>query len=66
LIAGSICGLLPYFVAKKKGFTKFALPSLAVCAISGGLLGIMLAIPVALVCTIIIMYVMKGPTEIKM
>ncbi len=52
-IAGFVCGLLPYFVGKNKN-PKLANIALISCAISGIVLGAILALPVAVVFTIII------------
>jgi hypothetical protein len=54
LIAGALCGLIPFFVGKKRGQTTLGNAGL-VCSIIGGAIGgIILALPVAGVFALII------------
>lgn len=53
-VAGSLCGLVPFFVGKRKGQTNLAVIALLVCAFCGMILGILLALPAAVVFTVII------------
>lgn len=50
---GAVCGLLPYFIAKKKN-NKLKNISLWSCILSGVILGLFLAVPVAIIFSIII------------
>lgn len=54
LAMGYLCGLIPFFVGKKKGQQDLANTALIVCTISGLGLGILLALPVAIVFTVVI------------
>jgi hypothetical protein len=49
LFVGAVCGLLPLAVAKRKGRTAFGVASLVACTLSGLLLGLILAVPVAVI-----------------
>ncbi len=49
LIAGSLTGLIPFFVAKSRGRIKYALSSLIFCTLCGGVAGIIFSLPVALI-----------------
>ncbi|GAB6098092.1 hypothetical protein JCM14469_43480 [Desulfatiferula olefinivorans] len=49
LIAGSLSGLIPFFVAKSRGRIKYALSSLIVCTLCGGAAGIVISLPLALI-----------------
>ena len=54
LLAGYLCGLIPYYAAKHRGQTGLATQALVVCTVSGLGLGFVLALPVALVYTWVI------------
>lgn len=58
-LAGFLCGLIPYFVAKNRNNLKLAKLALGICAFCGLLLGLILAIPVCVV-FVIIALVSKG------
>jgi len=49
---GALCGLLPYSVAKKRNNLQAGRISMWVCTGSGLVLGILLALPVALLATV--------------
>lgn len=53
-LAGIIVGLIPYFIGKNKNQIKMATQALIVCGICGTLLGLLLALPVALIYTFLI------------
>jgi hypothetical protein len=53
MIAGAFVGLIPLTVARSRGDTRFADTAMTCCMISGGVLGILLAAPVAIVLTIV-------------
>ncbi len=53
-IVGLLCGCLPFYQARKVGDFNFAQIALASCTLAGLLLGIILALPVAIVLTIVI------------
>ena len=50
--AGGICGLIPYFASRRKD-RAFARKSVWICVGSGMILGVILALPVAVVTAII-------------
>jgi len=54
LIAGSLCGLIPYFVGKKRGQFTLGVVGLISCIVAGMILGVILALPVAGVFALII------------
>jgi len=54
LVAGLLCGLVPFFVGKNKGQQDLGTVALLVCAVCGMILGILLAVPVAIVFTVVI------------
>lgn len=49
---GLLCGCLPFYQARKAGDFNFAQIALASCSLAGLLLGIILALPVAIILTI--------------
>jgi len=49
-IAGALCGLLPFFIHRKK-IPNYAKGSMAGCVVAGLVLGILLALPVAAILT---------------
>lgn len=51
---GMLCGCIPFYQARKAGDFNFAQIALAGCTLAGLLLGIVLALPVAIVLTIVI------------
>jgi hypothetical protein len=53
-VAGSLCGLVPFFMGRRKGQQDLATIALLVCAFCGMILGILLALPAAIVFTIVI------------
>ena len=55
LFVGALCGLLPLFVGLKRQKTGLAVAGLISCVIGGFILGIILALPVAIVFTVIIL-----------
>ena len=52
--AGLLCGLVPYFIARKKNNKKLGIIALWSCIAAGLLLGILLAVPVAVILSIVI------------
>ncbi|HEY2584902.1 MAG TPA: hypothetical protein VGI81_03945 [Tepidisphaeraceae bacterium] len=61
MAVGTICGLLPFFLARKRRRDSLAVAALVSCVLSGLILGVILALPVALVFTVVI--VTMGPTQ---
>ena len=51
---GLLCGLIPFFIGRKKNQRKLGKIALLCCIVSGLLLGILLALPVAVVFSIVI------------
>ena len=54
-VGGFLVGLIPFFIAKKRGDEKPARLALGLCTLSGVILGLLLAIPVCIVFVIIIL-----------
>ena len=54
LVMGGICGLLPFFIGKNYNQDKLGLAGLFACIGTGFLGGILLALPCAIIFTIII------------
>ena len=52
-LAGLVTSLLPYFVARSRGHAKLGMTAIPVCTVCGAVLGLLLAIPVAIVFTLI-------------
>jgi len=52
--AGLVCGLVPYFIGKKKNNRKLGKIALWSCIAAGLILGILLALPVAVIFSIVI------------
>lgn len=50
IIAGVLVGLIPFFMGRSKNQEKLGLYSLFACGLSGSILGLVLAIPVACGC----------------
>lgn len=53
LLAGFCCGLVPLIVANNKNKTNLGLAAFGACTVSGLLLGLLLAIPMAVIFTYI-------------
>jgi hypothetical protein len=53
VLAGAACGLIPFFVGRKRD-KQFALIALGACALAGAALGVILALPLALILTFVI------------
>jgi hypothetical protein len=54
-VAGALCGLLPYFIGKKKSQEKLGSIALLACIVAGVALGLILAIPTAVVFVAVIL-----------
>jgi ABC-type tungstate transport system substrate-binding protein len=52
---GLICGLLPYFIGKKRDNRKLGNFALYACLVSGLILGVILALPMAIAFTVAIL-----------
>jgi MFS family permease len=55
-VVGALCGLLPLLVGLKKQRRGLALAGWISCVVAGLILGLLLAIPVALVFTVVILF----------
>lgn len=55
LLAGALIGLLPYFMAKSRGHLPLGQKALLYSSLSGAVLGVLLATPVALAFTFVAM-----------
>lgn len=64
LLVGLICGLIPFFIARKRGLQTLANAALVSCVVAGFLFGMLLAIPTCIVFTIVAL-VRKPPTDPK-
>ena len=53
-LAGILCGLIPWIIGTKKDKASPGLVGFFACALSGGVLGLMLALPVAAVFTCVV------------
>ena len=62
LVAGALCGLIPYFVGKKRWQAKLGNAGLVSCIIGGAIGGVILALPVAGVFALIIATRPANPT----
>jgi hypothetical protein len=60
IVAGVICGILPYKVGKRRGLKKFAISGLIVCAVCGAFLGLLGAIPLSVIYTLVIVTIKKA------
>jgi len=56
LVVGMLCGLGPLLTGRKRGREALGIGGFIACAISGLVLGLLLAIPVALIFTMIIFF----------
>ncbi len=54
IVMGLLCGCLPYYQAKRVGNLELAQISLASCTLAGLILGVVLALPTAIVFTLVI------------
>lgn len=54
LLAGTLCGLIPYFFGKKRGQATLGIAGLVSCMVGGLIAGIILALPVAGVFALVI------------
>jgi hypothetical protein len=63
-IAGAVCGLLPFFVARNYGRPTFATWSLVGCIAAGLVLGLIGAVPTAIILTVIVAIQGKPPQTI--
>jgi hypothetical protein len=55
LVVGTACGSLPFFLAKSRNRLPLGTAALVSCIVSGAILGLLLALPVAIIFTIIIL-----------
>lgn len=62
LIVGALCGLLPFFVARNYERPAFATWSLIGCIAAGLILGLIAALPTAIILTVIVL-IQGKPTE---
>jgi ABC-type phosphate transport system permease subunit len=55
-VAGTLIGLIPFFIAKKRDRKKLGQIALISCTVSGLALGLLLALPVAVIFSLVIHY----------
>lgn len=60
MFAGLVCGIAPVIVAMKKRRAGLAILSLVLCGICGGILGVILAAPVAGILSAIVLTMEQG------
>ena len=63
LVAGSLCGLVPFSLAKKRGRKGLGIAALITCAASGVILGLLLALPVAASFSVAIIITSNSSTQ---
>ncbi len=63
LIAGCLCGLIPLALAQWKGRLPVGIAAWLSCLICGGILGLLLAGPVALIFSTVILALGRPPSE---
>jgi RsiW-degrading membrane proteinase PrsW (M82 family) len=56
LVIGTLCGLVPFFVGKKRKQMTLAVGGLVACIVSGLILGLILALAVSIIFTVIIVF----------
>lgn len=54
VVIGALCGLIPFFLGRRRGRAGLGLAGLISCIVGGFLLGIILALPLALIFAVII------------
>jgi len=54
IFIGFLVGLVPYLIAKKRGHLKLGKIALAVCALSGSIFGLVSALPIAAIFTMVV------------
>ncbi|MDB5812146.1 MAG: hypothetical protein JWN94_4268 [Betaproteobacteria bacterium] len=54
LVVGTVLGLIPFFVGRHCGQTRFAIVALVTSIVAGVIAGIIGALPVALIFTVVI------------
>ena len=59
LLAGCICGLLPLAVGRRRGRVRLGVAGLFICLVSGGFFGLLSALPVTILFTIVILILGK-------
>jgi uncharacterized membrane protein len=55
LVAGASCGLLPFCVGKRFERVRLGVAGFFTCLVSGGLLGLLLALPVMIIFTVVLL-----------
>lgn len=55
LLAGGLVGLIPFFMAKKRGFKTMGVVCLILCIAAGFIKGIFASVPVCLISVIVIL-----------
>lgn len=61
LIAGVLCGLVPFFLAVRRSLKRWAIAALFTCSACGVVLGLILALPVAISFTLAIAIASSSP-----
>lgn len=57
LVAGGLCGLLPFFLAKSEERTAWGVVSWLICILAGLVGGLLFAVPVAVLCALALLFV---------
>jgi hypothetical protein len=62
-VMGTLCGLVPFFIGKKRNQMTLAVGGLAACIVGGLILGLILALPLSIAFTVIIVFANPKKTE---
>jgi len=60
-IAGAVCGLLPFFLGRSRGRAGLGVGGLVACVLSGFVLGLLAAVPMAIIFTVVILAMGHAP-----
>jgi hypothetical protein len=63
LLAGCVCGLLPFFVGKRFQRVRLGKAGFFTCLVSGGVLGLLLALPVSIVFTVVLLILRRQESK---
>ena len=62
LIGGGLCGLVPFFIGRKFNRRQVGLIGFFVCLVAGAFRGLILAIPVCIVFTVVLLILRRPKT----
>ena len=61
LVVGTLCGLLPFFLARSRGRQGLGIAALVTCIIGGFFAGLIAAVPLMIIFTVIVMAMGHAP-----